>query len=221
MKGVISHPETSPLQTPDWFAIGLLQPGAAATALRAILARVEGVEEWTFAVRGWAFRIIKERSLFKFDIDLEMGRPFESMNRWIEQMHPKHHRYYKESLAAAENLPDIPFADFAAMPRCNIKQLEKVSSSVRILPEVLKAAKSMPEKAFVEKMNREHSQHLAVKQPVVMAEPDACEDFEEAIEMAIVCEHCVSRAEAIRAISISYKQDWAVEYERRKAEGAA
>ena len=55
------------------------------------------------------------------------------------------------------------------------------------------------------------------KQPVVMAEPDACEDFEEAIEMAIVCEHCVGRAEAIRAISICYKQDWAVEYERRKA----
>lgn len=152
--------DVAPLGVPDWSAIDNMEDAPAAASLRAILARLEGVEEVTFAVRGWALKIIKERRLYAMDVDIEVGSSFMGMNRWIEQMHPKHHRYYKEALAAAENLPDIPFADFAAMPRCNIKLLEKSSSGVRTLPEVIKAAKVMPEKELREKLNGQHGQHL-------------------------------------------------------------
>ncbi len=83
----------------------------------------------------------------------------------------------------------------------------------RLLPEVVKAAKSMPEKAFIEKLNREHDQHLEAKTPIVMATPDEIEEFEAAIAIATLVEGCTTRAEAIRAISISYIQDHPVEQE--------
>ena len=50
---------------------------------------------------------------------------------------------------------------------------------MRLLPEVVRAAKSMPEKQFVAELNQRHDQHLSVKQPVVMATPDdVCSRFE-------------------------------------------
>jgi hypothetical protein len=208
-------------QTPDWGSLRSADPEWASVQLTKILSSLEGSEKTLFAVRGMCALLIEERELYRFVIDQEVGDYYVSFDRWLKQACPNSWSYCRDALRAVKELKDMPFTDLLEIKRANLEQLKKVSSGVRLLPEVVRAAKDMPEKQFVEKMNREHSQHLAVKQPVVMAEPDACEDFEEAIEMAIVCEHCVSRAEAIRAISISYKQDWAVEYERRKAEGAA
>ena len=76
-----------------------------------------------------------------------------------------------------------------------------------IAPEVVAAAKSLPEKAFVSQMNEKHNQHLETSQPVVMATQDDCDEFETAIALAIAIEGCTSRAEAIRAIAVSYIQD--------------
>ena len=93
------------------------------------------------------------------------------------------------------------------MKRTNIEQLKKVSSSVRILPEVVAAAKSLPEKQFVSQMNEKHSQHLEIRQPVVMASTGDCDELETAIALAITIEGCGSRSEALKAIAVSYIQD--------------
>ena len=63
----------------------------------------------------------------------------------------------------------MPFEDLLSIKRANLEQLKQVSSNVRLLPAVIEAAKTLPEKAFVEKLNRDHAQHLEVKQPVAMA----------------------------------------------------
>lgn len=201
------------IKAPDWFAINLLPPDAAQTALKSILDRLQGIEEYTFAVRGWAFRMMKERELYRQDTSSD-GYPFTSMNGWIDENYPKHKRYYKESLAAAENLPDIPFQDFADMPRCNIKQLEKVSTSVRTLPDVIEAAKTMPEREFVAKLNVEHSQHLDVHKPVLMASDGVPARFDKAIEVATLLWGCKSRGEAIEAIAEDFLLSHAEDFER-------
>ena len=67
------------------------------------------------------------------------------------------------------------------------------------MPEVVKAAKSMPEKQFVQKLNRDHDQHLEVKQPVVMAPGEVCAIFEQAVDRVIVYYGC-TRAEALEHI---------------------
>lgn len=58
----------------------------------------------------------------------------------------------------------------------------------------------MPEKQFVEKLNREHSQHLEVKQPVVMAEATVSSKVDEAVEMATLLYGCKTRGEALEAV---------------------
>ena len=210
MTGAISH---SSIPAPDWDALEVSPMEVAAGALRAILARLQGIEERTFAMRGRALLIIKERQLYKLDLDLEVGRPFESMDRWLKAMHPRHHRYYQESLTAAENLREMAFEDFAALPRCNVKQLEKTSSNVRILPDVIEAAKNLPEREFVAKLNKTYDQHLEEKKPVVMAPVEDASELDTAISIAMVVEGCTSRAEAIKCIAISYIQEHAVQAE--------
>jgi hypothetical protein len=215
MTSAMSHQ----LPCPDWDAIEDSPIEVAAGALRAILARLQGIEERTFAMRGRALLIIKERQLYKQDLDLEVGRPFESMDRWLKAMHSRHHRYYQESLTAAENLREMAFEDFAALPRCNVKQLEKTSSNVRNLPDVIEAAKNLPEKEFVAKLNREHSQHLSERKPIVLAETEDVDEFESAIAMVQFVED-VGRSAAIKIIAISVIQEYAVRYEHMKEKTA-
>jgi hypothetical protein len=103
------------------------------------------------------------------------------------------------------------------MKRCNIQQLKQTSSSVRVLPEVIEAAKKLPEKELVAKLNTEHDQHLETAAPVVMAPKEDVEEFETAVEMVTLIDDCHSRAEAIKAIGIRIIQECAAEYEHLKA----
>jgi hypothetical protein len=74
------------------------------------------------------------------------------------------------------------------------------------LPAVIEAAKTLPEKQFVETLNRDHNQHLEVKKSIIMADDGTVAEFEEAVSMAMEIEGC-GRNDAIKAISISYIQD--------------
>ena len=207
---VISHPE-NPLQVPDWSGMRSMDPEAAANALTGILARLEGTEKQVFAMRGMAALLIEERELHRFILDNEVGDYYQSFDRFLKCEYPASWSYIRDALRAVKELRELPFADLLEIKRCNLEQLKKVSSGVRLLPEVVKAAKSMPEKQFVAELNQRHDQHLSVKQPVVMATPDDVAEFEAAIAIATLVEGCTTRAEAIRAISISYIQDHPVE----------
>jgi hypothetical protein len=186
----------------------------AAVRLTGILRSLDGVEKQVFAMRGMAALLVEERELYRFVVDEEVGDFYQSFDRFLKQELPCSWSYVRDALRAVKELKDMPFADLLEIKRCNIEKLKEVSSSVRLLPEVIQAAKTLPEKQFVEKMNKEHSQHLETRQPIAMAPADDCEEFETAIAMAMVCEECKSRAEAIKAISISYIQEHAVQAEQ-------
>ena len=166
-----------------------------------------------FAWRGMAALLIEERELHRFILDNEVGDYYQSFDRFLKCEYPASWSYIRDALRAVKELREVPFADLLEIRRCNLEQLKKVSSGVRLLPEVVRAAKSMPQKQFVEKLNREHSQHLEVKQPMVMAPREDCEERETAIALAIAVEGCTTRAEALKAIYISYIQDHQVEQE--------
>ena len=205
---VISHQTAD---VPDWTGMRSMDPEAAANALTGILARLEGTEKQVFALRGMAALLIEERELHRFILDNEVGDYYQSFDRFLKCEYPASWSYIRDALRAVKELREVPFADLLEIKRCNLEQLKKVSSGVRLLPEVVKAAKSMPEKQFVEKLNREHDQHLEAKTPIVMATPDDVAEFETAIAIATLVEGCTTRAEAIRAISVSYIQDHPVE----------
>ena len=198
---------------PDWSELRNAPPEQAMDSLRAILVALDGSEKKLFALRGMAALLVEERQLFRFDYDDEVGDYFQSFDRWLKVACPASWSYIRDALRAVKELREVPFADLLEIKRCNLEQLKKVSSGVRLLPEVVRAAKSMPQKQFVEKLNREHSQHLEVKQPMVMAPREDCEERETAIALAIAVEGCTTRAEALKAIYISYIQDHQVEQE--------
>jgi len=186
----------------------------AGERLTGFLRGLDGVEKQVFALRGMAMLIVEERELYRWVLDEEVGDYYTSFDRWMKQELPTSWGYCRDALRAVKELKDMPFEDLLQIKRANLEQLKKVSSSVRILPEVVAAAKSLPEKSFVAKMNEEHDQHLETKQPVVMATRDDCEEFETAIALAIAIEGCTTRAEAIRAVSVSYIQDHQVQVEQ-------
>ncbi len=193
---VISHQVPD---VPDWTGMRLMDPEAAANALAGLLARLEGTEKTVFAWRGMAALLIEERKLHRFILDNEVGDYYVSFDRFLKCEYPASWSYIRDALRAVKVLWEVPFVDLIEIKRCNLEQLKKVSSGVRLLPEVVKAAKSMPEKAFVEKMNREHDQHLETNRPVVMAPCEVCTIFEQAVDRVIVFYGC-TRAEALEHI---------------------
>ena len=201
---VISH---NVLESPDWTALRSMVAEVAGKRLTGLLRGLDGVEKQVFALRGMAMLIVEERELYRWVLDEEVGDYYTSFDRWMKQELPTSWGYCRDALRAVKELRDVPFEDLLQMKRTNIEQLKKVSSSVRILPEVVAAAKSLPEKQFVSQMNEKHSQHLEIRQPVVMASTGDCDELETAIALAITIEGCGSRSEALKAIAVSYIQD--------------
>ena len=216
-KGVMSH---SAFRNPDWFALRIMEPQQAADALQTILTSLDGAEKQVFALRGMAALIIEERELFRCVYDEETGQYYASLDRFLKCEFPNSWSYIRDALRAVKELKDMPFADLLQIKRVNLEQLRKVSSSVRILPEVVEAAKQMPEKAFVAKLNAEHHQALEVKQPVLMAEQSASAIIDQAVEMAIALEGCGSRSEALEAMAAYCIEGWHTAYEKLLKETA-
>jgi hypothetical protein len=179
----------------------------AGKRLTGFLRGLDGVEKQVFALRGMAMLIVEERELYRWVLDEEVGDYYTSFDRWMKQELPTSWGYCRDALRAVKELKDMPFEDLLQIKRANLEQLKKVSSNVRILPEVVAAAKSLPEKAFVSQMNEKHNQHLETKIPIVMAPTEDVAEFKTALALAILCEGCTTRAEAIRAVSVSYIQN--------------
>lgn len=204
----------NPLQTPDWTALRESVPEVAAKRLAGILGSLDGIEKQAFAMRGMAMLLIEERELWRWVVDESAGDYYQSRDKWLKDTLPNSWSYCYDALRAVKELKDIRFEDLLEIKRCNLEQLKKTSTSVRTLPDVVTAAKTLPEKAFVEKMNVEHHQALECKAPVVMAPAGDVEEFEKAVEMVTVVEDCHSRGEALRAMAICIIREYQDEYER-------
>jgi DNA polymerase III delta subunit len=156
----ILHPG---ILAPDFKSMRSKPPQEAADALRGLLASLEGVEDQVFAARGMACLLIEERELFRQSIDPEVDRPYESLDRFLKVVCPKSWSYCRDALRTVKALKETPFTDLLEIKRCNLETLAKVSTNVRKEPKVIEAAKSLPEKEFTQKMNREFNQHIESK----------------------------------------------------------
>jgi hypothetical protein len=182
----------------DWAAIGRLPDLEAAKILDARARALERISKSIFAERGLILLEVQERRLWSH-LEASGGQSYHSFEHWVAEACDYSRRDCFYSLAAMKELRSIPREDLTQIPRSNLEQLKKVSSSVRLLPQVIQAAKVLPERQFVEALNRDHSQHLEIRQPVVMAPGEVCETFEHAVERVIVYYEC-TRAEALEYI---------------------
>lgn len=209
---VILHSK-NPLQAPDWNTLRTMSEEAAGKHLTAFLRGWDRIEKQVYALRGMAMLLVEERQLYRWVVDEEVGDYFTSFDRWLKQTCPDSWSYCRQALNTVKELREIPFEDMLQIKRCNLEQLKQVSGGVRILPEVVKAAKTLPEKELIAKLNEDHAQHLEIKGPVVMADTGTCEEFEAAIARAME-RGATTRGEAIRDISVNYLLDYPAEAEQ-------
>ena len=113
-------------------------------------------------------------------------------------------------------LPSLAFEDFARIKRGVLLRLIEADEKVRTLPDVIADAKRLPEWKFVEQINQTHEQHLETRKPILLAPAGDVDEFETAISMVMLVDAC-NRQAALKAMGILTIQEYAVEYERRKA----
>ena len=147
-------------EEPNWNQLRALEPERAAAVLSVILKSLDAIEEKAFAVRGEAMLLIEERNLFRFVVDEDVGDYYQSFDKWLKDTLPRSWGYCRDALRTRKECREIPYADYVQIPRCNSEQLKKLSSGVRTLPSVIEAAQTLPEKAFVAKVNKDHDQHI-------------------------------------------------------------
>ena len=187
-------------------------------AARILDHRLRSLEESykrSFCERGVIGLEVQERQLWRWMADFD-GSQFGSFEQWVIKAAPHSRSDVFAAMRAVKELRDVPRAELESMPRCNIEVLRSLSTGVRSKPEVIEAAKSLPEKAFVAKIEQAYpDQHLESKRTVVMPKGDA-DEFEQAIAMAIAL-GAKTRAEAVKEIAVSYIQDHAAEVEHLEA----
>jgi hypothetical protein len=197
----------------DYDQLSEYDPEIALLAVHQAVRALRGAEERVLHTRMRIIRAVRLLGLWKLDRDEEVGQPFASLDRWVKVTWGEGFRYAKEAWQTEEALADVPMEALAQITGANLKVLadKGLSSNLRTAPDVIEAAKCRTKDNFLEYLNNQHHQHIP--KPTLMPKEDI-DEFEAAIEMARVCEHCTSRAEAIKAVSVSYIQDHAVEFER-------
>lgn len=197
-----------PYQRLDWKAVRAMVPQDAAVTLDGALRALDGLSKRIFIERGLILLEVESRRLWGHLDDPSTGAPYRSFERWVVTAADYSRRDCFYALAAAKELRDIPIRELSQMTRSNIEVMKTLSSGVRQRPEVIEAAKTLPEREFVAKIQADWpEQHVEQRQPVVMAPTEDCAEFEAAIQRAME-RGATTRAEAIKDIALNYLLDF-------------
>lgn len=83
---------------------------------------------------------------------------------WVALAAPYSRSHCYDAMSAVRELQDVPAEALAAVPRCNVKTLQRLSTAVRREPGVLQAAADMTENEFLQKIESEYpQQHMQPK----------------------------------------------------------
>lgn len=197
---------------PDWRQLREMDERPAADALWSKLRDLDGVDKQVFAVRGMCALLIEERELYRWVVDREVGTCYVSFDRFLKMEFPNSWSYIRDALRAVKELKDMPFTDLLEIKRANIEQLKKVSSGVRLRPDVIAAAKTLPEKKFVEKLTREYDQHIDTRR-VLKFIYDAGDYAEIEKFLVWVGKHLHEPTEDLGVALLAYAIDFNIEHE--------
>ena len=211
-----------PLQGIDWSTLKSMDGETALGRLTAIVRHWDGAEEKAFAVRGMVALLMEERELWKMATDPETEQPYSSLDEWFRKASPISHSSWRDAMRTIKELhKDVPLEMLMRIKRCNLEHMKQISSGVRKKSDVQRAAVDLPEKKFVEEVNRAHpDQHLEARQPVIMADKAVSEKRDEAIEIAKKVYNCTNDGEALEAIFADFIDSHAVEYEHMRESAA-
>jgi hypothetical protein len=182
----------------------------------AALDQIHRIHERSYAERGIIAREFELRSLWRHLIDPDTGLSFPHLTAWLScSDFLGCRRTNFEAKADMKELADVPADKLIDVSKDNIKVLKLLSTSVRNQPDVLEAAKRLPQDKFLAKVEREHpSQHLEVRR-VLRFSPgrSGAKVVEEMIAWALEHDIAGSRDEALVRAAEAALNEWKLEQE--------
>lgn len=168
-----------------------------------LLDQVDQIHERSYFERGEIAVQFEKRELWRHLLNPNSHEPFISFSAWMACSHLGGRRVNFESKKDVEALKDIPADKLRGVTKGNIKVLKQLSTAVRNDEAILVAAKTLPEKDFLAKLQAEHpNQHVEIRKALRFF-PVASEavKVEEAVAWAIEREIAGNRDDAIVRIA--------------------
>lgn len=165
-----------------------------------ILDQIQRIHERSYVERGIIIREFERRQLWQHLTDPDTGTAFASLTAWLScSDFLGCRRVNFEAKRSLEQLADVPAEKLLDVPKGNIHVLTQLSTAVRNDPAVLEAAKTLPQKQFLEKLEREQPlQHIESRGPLRLS-PTKSErkDIDSWVEYALEHDLAGSITEAI------------------------
>lgn len=189
-----------PLGRIDWDAVGRMPDPEAAALLDGRARALCAILRTAFIELGAIVSCCEKRMLWQHVRSSDTLEPFTSFNQWLIHAAPYSRSVCYEAKRIVEELTkDVPLNRLMGVNETNARVLMQVSSGLR--PKLLEAAKTLPEKEFISKIQAAYpEQHVEQRQPVLMASTGASAKIDQAIEWAIALYGCKTRGEALEAV---------------------
>jgi hypothetical protein len=185
----------------------------AARELQCRLAGIEKVEE--LHERSYSEIMIiadqfERRKLWQCIDNPVSGVPFNSWSAWATAAAPRCRRVMMEARSDAKALADIPPASLVGVSKSNVQVLKKLSTKVRNEPQILEAAKTLPQDEFIAKIEKEKpDQHIGGMDWLrAHMERAAIAQVKEVVEYAIQSGRAANLGEAIERGMLVARDAW-------------
>jgi hypothetical protein len=148
-----------------------------------------------------------------------------SFTDWMALASPYATSQAYQALKDVRAVSDVPAEDLAEIPQANFSTLKRLSTHVRLQPEVLQAAKTMDSPHFAAKIQQDHPDQLIearrwmrfhpevsaaerIEQVLLRAFRRGAQSREEALEMALIeAEKSWDAEDAVKAVEDELEMD--------------
>lgn len=152
----------------DLFSLPDAEAAEALNGRMAAFVQIERIHQRSYVERGLIIREFEKRKLWKYLTDPETGETFPHLTAWLscsEFLGCRRTNF--ESKRDMELLVDISAEKLIDVPKSNIKVLTQLSTAVRNQPDVLEAARTLPQHELMDKVEQEHPlQHIEKCMPI-------------------------------------------------------
>ena len=191
-----------------------------AMALDSRVRAIEKQNKLTYVELGIICLRVEQKELY---LSMYDGK-FKSFGAWITDAAPYSRATAYSALGEVKRLieDNVPLDVANKLPRCNLKTVNRLSTSLKRDPEILKAAEVLEEQEFKRKIRKEHpEQHIEDDSPMRLKfERSQRVKVDEAIDVAMAIYELPTREAAIEVICTEFLSSTQTQADYEEAEKA-
>jgi hypothetical protein len=200
----------------DLIALPDVQAAPRLNERMALLDQIHKIHERSYSERGIIAREFERRKLWQHLVDPDTGQVFPNFTAWMScSDFLGCRRVNFEAKKDMEGLEDVPQAKLLDVPKGNIKVLKQLSTKVRNKPEILEAARNLPQNKLLQKIEQEEPDQIIEAKQVLRFSPGRSwvKTIEKAIEWAIENDIAGTRDEALLRMAETALEQWELDFE--------